>query len=56
MLTTIPSIIAMISDIMKFVTASGGIQNAKEGEKKSNPSRIAKIIQKPIDIAIANVK
>ena len=38
----------MISDMMKFVTASDGIQNAKEGEKKSNPSRMAKIIQKII--------
>jgi phage shock protein PspC (stress-responsive transcriptional regulator) len=36
---------------MKLATASEGIQNAKEGEKKSNPSRIAKIIQKLIAIA-----
>jgi hypothetical protein len=41
----------MIFDMMKFVIASEGIQNAKEGEKKSNPSRMAKIIQKPIAIA-----
>ena len=51
MLTTIPSIIAMIFVIIKFVTASWGIQNTKEGEKKSNPSRIAKIIQKIVVIA-----
>ena len=51
-----PISIEIIVESIKLIFASEGNQKIKEGEKKSNPSKIAKNIKKPIVIIAASVR